>query len=125
MRFISFKLLKLLLTIFALLPLPVVHGLGKLLGWVGSALSLQHARISADNLHSSGIYSNPADFKKAARLSIGESGKALLESLVIWLRSDQRQAALVKSFVGWEHIEQGLASGKGKVYIMKPFAWQK
>ena len=117
MRFISFNFLRLLLTAFALLPLPVVHGLGKLLGWVGSALSLQHARISADNLHSSGIYPNPAEFKKAARLSIGESGKALLESLAIWLRSDQRQAALVKNFDGWEHIEQGLASGKGLIFL--------
>ena len=95
MRFISFKLLKLLLTAFALLPLPVVHGLGKLLGWGGSALSLQFARISADNLHSSGIYSNPAEFKKAARLSIGESGKALLESLVIWLRNCYSKIAVL------------------------------
>lgn len=117
MRYLSFHLLRLLLTAFALLPLPVVHGLGKLLGWLGSALSLQHARISAENLQSSGIYPKPDEFKKATRRSIGESGKALLESLAIWLRSDQRQTALVKSFDGWQHIDQAFARGKGIIFL--------
>lgn len=117
MRYLSFHLLRLLLTAFALLPLPVVHGLGKLLGWLGSALSLQHARISAENLQSSGIYPKPDEFKKATRRSIGESGKALLESLAIWLRSDQRQTALVKSFDGWHHIDQAFARGKGIIFL--------
>lgn len=117
MRYLSFHLLRLLLTAFALLPLPVVHGLGKLLGWLGSALSLQHARISAENLQSSGIYPKPDEFKKATRRSIGESGKALLESLAIWLRSDKRQTALVKSFDGWQHIDQAFARGKGIIFL--------
>lgn len=117
MRYLSFHLLRLLLTAFALLPLPVVHGLGKLLGWLGSALSLQHARISAENLQSSGIYPQPGEFKKATRRSIGESGKALLESLAIWLRSDKRQTALVKSFDGWQHIDQAFARGKGIIFL--------
>ncbi len=117
MHALKFNLLRLWLTAFAFLPLPVVHGLGKLLGWAGSAFSLPHARLSAANLRSSGIYPDPAAFKQAARLSIGESGKALLESLAIWFRSDKRQASLVKSFEGWQHIESGLASGKGIIFL--------
>ncbi|MSP86144.1 MAG: lysophospholipid acyltransferase family protein [Methylotenera sp.] len=113
----KFNLLRLLLDAFSLLPLPVVHGLGVFLGWFGSILSLKHARLTKINLQSSGIYQDEIEFKQAARQNIGESGKALLETLAIWFRNDKRQLSLVRNFDGWNHIEAGLASGKGIILL--------
>lgn len=111
------KLLRLLLAAFSLLPLPAVHGLGVLLGWLGAILSFKHARLTKINLQSSGIYQDEIEFKRAVRQNIGESGKALLETLAIWFRNDKRQLSLVRSFDGWNHIEAGLASGKGIIFL--------
>ncbi|MEI7574299.1 MAG: lysophospholipid acyltransferase family protein [Methylotenera sp.] len=113
----KFKLLRLLLAAFSLLPLPAVHGLGVLLGWLGAILSFKHARLTKINLQSSGIYQDEIEFKRAVRQNIGESGKALLETLAIWFRNDKRQLSLVRSFDGWNHIEAGLASGKGVIFL--------
>jgi len=113
----KFKLLRILLAAFSLLPLPAVHGLGVLLGWLGSILSFKHARLTKINLQSSGIYQDEIEFKRAVRQNIGESGKALLETLAIWFRNDKRQLSLVRSFDGWNHIEAGLASGKGIIFL--------
>ena len=113
----KFKLLRLLLAAFSLLSLPVVHGLGVLLGWLGAILSFKHARLTKINLQSSGIYQDEIEFKRAVRQNIGESGKALLETLAIWFRNDKRQLSLVRSFDGWNHIEAGLASGKGIIFL--------
>ncbi len=113
----KFKLLRLLLAAFSLLSLPVVHGLGVSLGWLGSILSFKHARLTKINLQSSGIYQDEIEFKRAVRQNIGESGKALLETLAIWFRNDKRQLSLVRSFDGWNHIEAGLASGKGIIFL--------
>jgi len=113
----KFKLLRLLLAAFSLLPLPAVHGLGVLLGWLGAILSFKHARLTKINLQSSGIYQDEIEFKRAVRQNIGESGKALLETLAIWFRNDKRQLSLVRSFDGWNHIEAGLARGKGIIFL--------
>ena len=113
----KFKLLRLLLAAFSLLPLPAVHGLGVLLGWLGAILSFKHARLTKINLQASGIYQDEIEFKRAVRQNIGESGKALLETLAIWFRNDKRQLSLVRSFDGWNHIEAGLASGKGIIFL--------
>jgi KDO2-lipid IV(A) lauroyltransferase len=113
----KFNLLRLLLAAFSLLPLPAVHGLGVCLGWIGSILSLKYARLTKINLQSSGIYQDETEFKRALRQNIGESGKALLETLAIWFRNDKRQLSLVRSFDGWNHIEAGLASGKGIIFL--------
>ena len=113
----KFKLLRLLLAAFSLLPLPAVHGLGVLLGWLGAILSFKYARLTKINLQSSGIYQDEIEFKRAVRQNIGESGKALLETLAIWFRNDKRQLSLVRSFDGWNHIEAGLASGKGVIFL--------
>ena len=103
---VKFKLLRLLLVAFGLLPLPIVHGLGVFLGWLSSLLSLKHARLTEKNLQSSGIYQDGIEFKRAVQQNIGESGKALLETLAIWFRSDKRQLSLVKNFDGWQHHRQ-------------------
>ena len=113
----KFKLLRLLLAAFSLLPLPAVHGLGVLLGWLGAILSFKHARLTKINLQASGIYQDEIEFKRAVRQNIGESGKALLETLAIWFRNDKRQLSLVRSFDGWNHIEAGLARGKGIIFL--------
>jgi KDO2-lipid IV(A) lauroyltransferase len=114
---VKFKLLRILLAAFGLLPLPIVHGLGVFLGWLSSLLSLKHARLTEKNLQSSGIYQDGIEFKRAVQQNIGESGKALLETLAIWFRSDKRQLSLVKNFDGWQHIEAGLAGGKGIIFL--------
>lgn len=113
----KFNLLRILLVAFGSLPLPIVHGLGLFLGRLSFIFSLKHARLTEKNLQSSGIYQDEAEFKRAVQQNIGESGKALLETLAIWFRNDKRQLSLVQSFDGWNHIEAGLAGGKGIIFL--------
>ncbi|MEQ1600550.1 MAG: lysophospholipid acyltransferase family protein [Methylophilaceae bacterium] len=111
------KLLHSLLKSLGRLPLPVVHALGLMLGWLVYLLSSKHARLTRENLRLSGTCADEPAFRRTLRRNIGESGKALLETFAIWFRSDKQQMLLVQGCQGWEHIVTALQRGKGIIFL--------
>jgi Kdo2-lipid IVA lauroyltransferase/acyltransferase len=100
-----------LLRLFARLPLPAVHFIGAILGFL-SLLRGRHRRVIAENLRRAGLYS-PA---LLIRTSI-ELGKGITELLPIWLRPLDEVTNWVREVRGWEHVEAARQEGKGLIVL--------
>jgi KDO2-lipid IV(A) lauroyltransferase len=106
-----------LLKLLARLPLPVLHGLGIVLGWLIYWAPGRHSGRMRDNVYESGLCTPGRDCRRLLRQSIGESGKAIIELLPVWLRPYDQVLKLVKGTSGWEHIDAARAAGKGVIVI--------
>ncbi|HEX5739831.1 MAG TPA: lysophospholipid acyltransferase family protein, partial [Hydrogenophaga sp.] len=87
-------------------PLPVLHGLGWVLGWLSFLTSARYRRRLF-------AHARQAGFSRSAALSsVGESGKLVAELPRLWLGRPVR--------VGWEgaaHIEAAQAHGAGVLFL--------
>lgn len=106
-----------LLKSLARLPLPVLHGLGIVLGWLIYWAPGRHATRMRNNVFASGLCTPGRDCNILLRQSIGEGGKAIMELLPIWLSADKKVLELVKGCSGWDHIDDARAAGKGVILI--------
>ncbi|MCX7960504.1 MAG: lysophospholipid acyltransferase family protein [Burkholderiales bacterium] len=96
----------------ALVPLPLAHALGVLLGWAMYALSAAYRRHLRENLAAAG-YRDPA----LRRAAIAEAGKLVAELPAIWLRPRARAAALVRRIEGVELVDAARAAGRPIVFF--------
>ena len=101
-----------LMHFLARLPLPLLHGLGALLGWLVYGLSATYRRNMRANLASAG-YSDA----RMRRAAIAEAGKMALEAPKIWLRPRAETLPLVRELDGREHVDAARAAGKGIVFL--------
>lgn len=109
----------------ARLPLPVVHLLGSTLGRLFYLIPCEPARITITNIrHCFPELSSPAQ-KRLARKSLVETGKALLESGVFWLRPGPQALTLIREVRGSQLVEEALRGGRG-VILLTPHlgAWE-
>ncbi len=108
---------KTLLKIIAFLPLPLIHGLGFLLGWISYLYDKKLARRIRNNLYKSNITVNAKAKKRLIRLTISETGKSIVETLAIWTKSQRSVLKWVKFCDGWQHVESALAAKKGIIFL--------
>ncbi len=94
----------------ARLPLPVLHALGALLGWLVYAGSPTYRRRFRDNIRQAGV--SP----QQARRAIAEAGKLATELPWLWLRPPAEKLPLI-TWQGAELLEEALAAGKGVVFM--------
>lgn len=107
------------LKLLARLPLPLLHALGIVVGWLLYwAPGRQPARMR-EHIERSGVCAPGRDCRRLLRAAIGETGKAILELPAIWLRPHDKVLALVRATEGWQHIDAALADGRG-VILMSP-----
>ena len=106
-----------LLNLLARLSLPVLHGIGFILGWLIYWIPGRHSRRMRDNVFDSGLCVPGRDCRRLLRQSISESGKAVVELLPMWLRPYESVLKLVKGSSGWEQIDDARAAGKGVILI--------
>ncbi len=103
--------------ILACLPLPPIHCMGKALGWVLHFCTPASAKMTRENLKQSVLCANEAEFKRVIQANIGETGKAILETLAIWQWPQDKAVALVKSCHNWHLVKDALARGKGLIFL--------
>ncbi len=103
-----------ILTLFALLPLPIIHGVGAIFGWLAYIFASKHKRILNKNII---LYKGMQDKKLLLNQNIAETGKAFFETFPIWLRSHESVLGLVKNCTGWQHVDSALAAGKGIIFL--------
>jgi KDO2-lipid IV(A) lauroyltransferase len=101
-----------LLRLVARLPLPLLHRIGAVLGWVVYAVSPRYRRMIARNLDVAGL--NSAHLRSAV---VAETGRGALEIPMIWLCPHERAAALVAEASGWDHVERAAKMGKGLILL--------
>jgi KDO2-lipid IV(A) lauroyltransferase len=101
----------------ALLPLPVIHGLGFLLGWISYLYDKKLARRIRNNIEKSNIAPEEKARKHLVGLTISETGKGIMETLAIWVKSQHSVLKWVKQCNGWHHVESALAAKKGIIFL--------
>ena len=101
-----------LVAIFRLLsklPLPALHWLGAVLGWLVYLLSPSYRRRLRTNLERAG-------FGEHLRAAVAESGKAIVELPFVWCAPPQRVAQLATD-ENWEYVQSILDRGTGIVFL--------
>ena len=111
------KFIQFILKGFAKLPLALIHNLGAALGWVVTFFVPKFLHRIEDNLRQSGVCSDEIILKQTIKQNIKESGKAVLETLMIWFRDYAQLKPLFYGCTGWQHVESGLASGRGLIFL--------
>jgi KDO2-lipid IV(A) lauroyltransferase len=106
-----------LFKLLARLPLPLLHGIGIVLGWLVYWAPGRHSARMRNNLLGSGLCTPGRDCRQLLRRAIGESGKSIVELLPVWLRPYDQVVKLVKGTSGWAHIDDARAAGKGIILI--------
>jgi len=95
-----------LIRFLSLLPLPLLHNLGALLGWLAYVCSPTYRRHLNENAAFAGFSRSTERLAAAA-----EAGKSILELPKIWLRPLDEVVARVVRVSGWELVE---AAWRGK-----------
>lgn len=110
-------MLKVLLRIFASLPLPLIHTFGAAAGWILYFSKESFGRRTRKNLTSVKLTDTEDAHRRLVNTSICETGKGLLETFAIWFRPLDSVLKLVKSCQGWEYVEAALAEKRGIIFL--------
>lgn len=110
-------MLTLLSKALAKLSLPTIHRIGSALGWLLHCCTPASARIMRENLNQSGLCANDTELNSVLRTNIGETGKAILETLAIWQWPQEKALSFVKICHNWHSVEEALARGKGIIFL--------
>lgn len=113
--------------LLAHLPLPLLHRMGCLLGWISYLTSARYAARLRDNLrHGLGFLYGQTElpeqqFRPILRSNIGEAGKGAMELPWIWCRPLDEVLSSITSCRGWDHVETAKADGKGVILLTPHF----
>ena len=101
----------------SLLPLPVAHAIGVVLGWLFYLVQNPHREVARRNIALCLHKLSPRERRRMLRRALIETGKTALESPIIWLSSRGRTLSLVRETVGQEVLAQALRRGKGVIIV--------
>ncbi|MDA8255980.1 MAG: lysophospholipid acyltransferase family protein [Betaproteobacteria bacterium] len=104
------SLLPMVFKALARLPLPLLHNLGALAGWLAWLLSASYRRNFSVQIEQAGM-------SQAKTAAIAEAGKALLELPKIWLRAQDEVVGRVVRVSGWELVEDAWREGRGILFL--------
>ncbi len=118
-------LLRWTLLVLGQLPLPLLHGLGWLLGkllWLVPngmrAVTRRHLELCFPEL-------DPAERARIGRLSMIESGKAVCESPALWFGSERRLQRWIGDAAALRTLQTAVAGGKGAIMLTPHLgAWE-
>jgi len=102
-----------LLKLTALLPLPVAHAIGTLLGWLFYLIPNKRRRITLRNLELCFPDMPLAQRLRLTRRSLIETGKGALEKPILLFCARKRLLRLVRNSSGHEHLTHAIASTRG------------
>jgi Kdo2-lipid IVA lauroyltransferase/acyltransferase len=99
-----------LFRLLARLPLPMLHNLGAIAGWLAYVLSPSYRRHLRENMHLAGVEACRGE-------AVAEAGKTIFELPRLWLRPHDEVAGRVVKLEGWQHVEAALAAGRGILFL--------
>jgi KDO2-lipid IV(A) lauroyltransferase len=106
-----------LFDVLAHLPLPVLHRIGALLGWMIYLTSGRYAARLRENLLNAKLTRSESGSRRLLHANVREMGKGILELPWVWCRPLEKVVASIKQCHGWEHIEAARAHGKGVIAL--------
>jgi Kdo2-lipid IVA lauroyltransferase/acyltransferase len=108
---------KLFIRLVALLPLPVAHAIGYLLGWLFYLVQNPHREVSRRNIALCLPELSPRERRRMLRRALIETGKTAMESPIMWFSSRERTLSLVRKEIGKEALEAAQQKGKGVIIV--------
>jgi KDO2-lipid IV(A) lauroyltransferase len=118
-------IIKFILYLCAYLPLPLLHALGLCIGW-GLILTQNRSRHTSEiNIALCFPEMSTYEQGRLVRSSLLETGKTILETSALWIRSGENALRLIKSVEGSELVDKAIEGGKG-VILATPHlgAWE-
>lgn len=94
------------------LPLPFLHALGVVLGWLTYLISARYRRTLHANLATAGMPS-----ASLARAAAAQVGKGACELPFLWLRPHDEVVGKVRRVEGWALAEQAWRQGHGVMFL--------
>lgn len=109
--------MRILFHLLARLPLSVLQALGALAGWIVSVLPNSRHSTAVINVAKCFPELSPAERRRLVRRSITAELTTFIETPMVWLASDARVRALVKSWDGLEIFDAAMKPGKGMLLL--------
>lgn len=109
--------MRILFQLLALLPLPVLHGLGALAGWLLWLTPSSRRRVALINIRACFPQLPPNRQKLLARRGLVHEMKSIFELPFFWLGPKDKLLASVRETHGEDLVEQALAQGKGLILL--------
>lgn len=103
--------------LISVLPLPILHILGIVVGWTVYCFDIKFSRRIRTNLVTTGFASSTKVLNRLIRQNVAETGKGIVETLAIWMKSERAVLGWVKRCEGWHHIENALAMKQGVIFL--------
>lgn len=107
-------MLSLLFKLWARTPLPTLHFLGKLLGYILSLNMPKSKQRAIANLKQSQLVT---DIPKATKQNFIHLGQSIMETPYIWFNDDAKVQPLLHAKHGWEAVKKATASQKGVIFL--------
>jgi KDO2-lipid IV(A) lauroyltransferase len=104
------------LRLIARIPLPQLHAIGALLGWLVYGLSPGYRSRLKENLLASGLCADDAARRSLLRHAIAEAGRGAIEIIAVWFGSETTVSALV-TCDDWTMVEQAQRGGRGIIFL--------
>jgi len=105
------------LRLVAMLPWPLVQGLGAVIGWLMWKLPNRSREVARTNLAKCFPEHDAAAIDRLLGKSLNGIGKTFTESACAWIWPAEKTLGLIKQVEGLEVLERALASDKGVVGI--------
>ena len=100
-----------------LIPLFIIQALGSLLGVIFHYFKKKTKAILILNLRLSELYKNETKLNIAIKKNICETGKTILESIIIWVSSKERILRWIYSVDGEAEIIKAQKKNKGIIFL--------
>jgi KDO2-lipid IV(A) lauroyltransferase len=118
-------LIKSVLYLCAWLPLPVLHGLGWLVGWGLILVPNRSKHTTAVNIALCWPELTDAGRDRLLRNSLLETGKTIMETGALWLRRGERTLRLIRQVENEALVTEAIGQGRGVVLVTPHLgAWE-
>jgi KDO2-lipid IV(A) lauroyltransferase len=98
-------------------PLPIIHGLGVLLGLLSFLFNKDHRDHAIRNLKQCNLTTSKKEFINLLFKCTLENSKGALETFAIWFKPQSQVIPWVKEVFGWGAVEKALQSGEGVIFL--------
>ena len=119
------NLIKSILYLCGYLPLPIIHGIGVCIGWGLLLIPNRSRQTSEINIALCWPELSSREQRALLRNSLKETGKTIIETSALWLRSGKNTLRLIKRVDGNELVEQAIVKGSGIIFATPHLgAWE-
>jgi len=106
-----------LFRLLSLFPLPVLHAVGGLLGWLLWIIPNDRRKVALINIRRCFPALSDTEVRRRARRALGHEMKTIAELPLLWMGPAHRVERLVRRIDRPELVDQALAKGKGLILL--------